>query len=245
MRTAVRQCIAEGHQVAHAHLRYLNPFPKNLGDLISRYKKVLVPELNCGQLRFVLRGPIWSMRWASIKFRGNRSSFTNLSNKSTPCWKVIPNDDRTTRPHSQRFRERPGNSLVPQVRGLFDPRPNEKSPAHLGYPQGRFRVRVGHRLLQPVPVLHGHLRVPRHPRPGPGDCHRRQTGPARFAGVGYHRRRRCPVHRRQPPDARHPAERQPQNRAVQQPDLRADQRPILAHQPLGFPHEKHALRLGR
>ena len=56
VRTAVRQCIAQGHKVAHAHLRYLNPFPKNLGDLISRYEKVLVPELNCGQLRFVLRG---------------------------------------------------------------------------------------------------------------------------------------------------------------------------------------------
>lgn len=56
VRTAVRQCIAQGKSVAHAHLRYLNPFPKNLGDLLSRYKKVLVPELNTGQLRFVLRG---------------------------------------------------------------------------------------------------------------------------------------------------------------------------------------------
>jgi 2-oxoglutarate ferredoxin oxidoreductase subunit alpha len=55
VRTAVRQAIAKGQKVAHAHLRYMNPFPKNLGDLFSRYKKVLVPELNCGQLRFVLR----------------------------------------------------------------------------------------------------------------------------------------------------------------------------------------------
>jgi 2-oxoglutarate ferredoxin oxidoreductase subunit alpha len=41
--------------VAHAHLRYLNPFPSNLGDLLSRYRHVLVPELNMGQLRLLLR----------------------------------------------------------------------------------------------------------------------------------------------------------------------------------------------
>jgi 2-oxoglutarate ferredoxin oxidoreductase subunit alpha len=41
--------------VAHAHLRYLNPFPENLGELIARYKRVLVPELNGGQLALLLR----------------------------------------------------------------------------------------------------------------------------------------------------------------------------------------------
>ena len=55
VRTAVRQCLAKGKSVAHAHLRYLNPLPKNLGEIIGKYDRVLVPELNCGQLRFVLR----------------------------------------------------------------------------------------------------------------------------------------------------------------------------------------------
>ncbi|MBT4868116.1 MAG: 2-oxoacid:acceptor oxidoreductase subunit alpha [Planctomycetaceae bacterium] len=55
VRTAVRQFISRGETVAHAHLRYLNPFPRNLGDLLSSYDKVLVPELNNGQLRFLLR----------------------------------------------------------------------------------------------------------------------------------------------------------------------------------------------
>jgi 2-oxoglutarate ferredoxin oxidoreductase subunit alpha len=55
VRTAVRMHIEQGHKVAHAHIRYLNPFPKNLGELMSRYKKVLVPELNNGQLVFLLR----------------------------------------------------------------------------------------------------------------------------------------------------------------------------------------------
>ncbi|NOX63130.1 MAG: 2-oxoacid:acceptor oxidoreductase subunit alpha [Chloroflexi bacterium] len=41
--------------VAHAHLRYLNPFPRNLGDVLSRYKRVLVPEMNMGQLAMLLR----------------------------------------------------------------------------------------------------------------------------------------------------------------------------------------------
>ncbi len=45
----------QGVNVARAHLRYLNPFPKNLGEVLGSYKKVLVPELNTGQLRYVLR----------------------------------------------------------------------------------------------------------------------------------------------------------------------------------------------
>jgi 2-oxoglutarate/2-oxoacid ferredoxin oxidoreductase subunit alpha len=55
VRTAVRQVLSEGKQVAHCHLRYLNPFPQNLEKIVRSYKKVLVPELNMGQLRFLLR----------------------------------------------------------------------------------------------------------------------------------------------------------------------------------------------
>ncbi len=54
-RTAVDQCLAEGHDVSHVHLRWLNPFPKNLGDVLSSFERVLVPELNSGQLRMLLR----------------------------------------------------------------------------------------------------------------------------------------------------------------------------------------------
>jgi 2-oxoglutarate/2-oxoacid ferredoxin oxidoreductase subunit alpha len=52
---ATQICIAEGKSVAHAHLRYMNPFPKNLGDIFKRYKKFLIPELNAGQLRLLIR----------------------------------------------------------------------------------------------------------------------------------------------------------------------------------------------
>jgi 2-oxoglutarate ferredoxin oxidoreductase subunit alpha len=46
---------AKGRRIGHLHLRYLNPLPSNLGDILKRYKRVLVPELNMGQLLWVLR----------------------------------------------------------------------------------------------------------------------------------------------------------------------------------------------
>lgn len=53
--TAVTQAQAEGLSVSHAHLRYLNPFPRNLGKIFGNFKKVLIPELNLGQLRTLIR----------------------------------------------------------------------------------------------------------------------------------------------------------------------------------------------
>ena len=53
--TAVRDVRESGGSVAHCHLRYLNPFPRNLGEILGSYEKVLVPELNRGQLRMLLR----------------------------------------------------------------------------------------------------------------------------------------------------------------------------------------------
>src|SRR5438034_3766913 len=52
---AVRRARDEGHDVAHIHLRYVSPFPRNLGDLLKRYDRVLVPEMNNGQLVRLLR----------------------------------------------------------------------------------------------------------------------------------------------------------------------------------------------
>jgi 2-oxoglutarate ferredoxin oxidoreductase subunit alpha len=46
---------AKGRKIGHMHLRHLNPLPSNLGDILKRYKKILVPELNMGQLLWVLR----------------------------------------------------------------------------------------------------------------------------------------------------------------------------------------------
>jgi 2-oxoglutarate/2-oxoacid ferredoxin oxidoreductase subunit alpha len=49
-RTAVRELIQDGYKVSQAHFRYLNPFPKNTGELLSKFKKVMIPEINNGQL---------------------------------------------------------------------------------------------------------------------------------------------------------------------------------------------------
>ena len=46
---------AKGNKIGHLHLRHLNPLPGNVGEILKRYKKVLVPELNMGQLLWVLR----------------------------------------------------------------------------------------------------------------------------------------------------------------------------------------------
>src|SRR5437764_2398389 len=50
-----RRVRANGKQVAHAHLRHVNPFPRNTGDVLRRYEKVLIPEMNLGQLLQLVR----------------------------------------------------------------------------------------------------------------------------------------------------------------------------------------------
>ncbi|QIG45632.1 2-oxoacid:acceptor oxidoreductase subunit alpha [Nocardioides anomalus] len=52
----VRRVRKAGYRVAQAHLRHLNPFPQDLGEILKRYDKVLVPEMNLGQLALLLRG---------------------------------------------------------------------------------------------------------------------------------------------------------------------------------------------
>ena len=53
--SAVQRAQSSGLSVSAAHLRYLNPFPRNLGDVLGRFDKVLIPELNLGQLRMLIR----------------------------------------------------------------------------------------------------------------------------------------------------------------------------------------------
>ena len=55
IRSAVERLQANGRSVAHAHLRHLNPFPRNTGDVVRAYKRVLIPEVNLGQLLMLIR----------------------------------------------------------------------------------------------------------------------------------------------------------------------------------------------
>ena len=55
IKSAVKDLLAEGHEVAHAHLHYIKPFPKNLGMMLNNFEKVLIPEINNGQLIKIIR----------------------------------------------------------------------------------------------------------------------------------------------------------------------------------------------
>jgi 2-oxoglutarate/2-oxoacid ferredoxin oxidoreductase subunit alpha len=55
IKSAVLELQAAGHAVSHAHIRYLRPFPKNLGEIIAGFEHVLIPEINNGQLIKIIR----------------------------------------------------------------------------------------------------------------------------------------------------------------------------------------------
>jgi 2-oxoglutarate ferredoxin oxidoreductase subunit alpha len=55
VRGATEELVNQGKKVGHVHLRWLNPLPKNLGDVLKGFKKVFIPEVNDGQLATYLR----------------------------------------------------------------------------------------------------------------------------------------------------------------------------------------------
>ena len=118
---------------------------------------------------------------------------------------------------------------MPRLRRLLDPRPDPEGDARLRRAEGEHRVHLGHRLRRPAPVLHEHLRVPHDPRPRADDRDRPQGVAPGAHGLGHHRRRRRAVHRRQPPPALDAPERGHHDGHAQQPDLRPDQGPGVAH----------------
>jgi 2-oxoglutarate ferredoxin oxidoreductase subunit alpha len=81
IRTAVRRAQQKGQSVAATHLRYLNPFPKNLGDILNRYKQVLVPELNMGQLSLLLNAKYPKRVISYPKVQGLPFKISEISSK--------------------------------------------------------------------------------------------------------------------------------------------------------------------
>ena len=55
IKSAVLELQSAGHAVSHAHIRYLRPFPSNLGEIIANFDQVLIPEINNGQLIKIIR----------------------------------------------------------------------------------------------------------------------------------------------------------------------------------------------
>ena len=126
---------------------------------------------------------------------------------------------------------RPGGPLVPRLRRLRDPQgcvQTARARSSAG-PRRRTRVRdLGHRLLEPLPVLHEHVRLPLDPRPRAGDRDRHQAGQPRPVRLDRDGRRRRAVDRRQPPDPHAAPQRRHQGLALQQRDLRVDEGAVLA-----------------
>jgi 2-oxoglutarate ferredoxin oxidoreductase subunit alpha len=79
--TAVQKAQSMGKSVALAHIRYMNPFPINLGEILSSYKKVLIPELNMGQLRMLIRSRYLVDAVGYNKVKGKPFTVTELVEK--------------------------------------------------------------------------------------------------------------------------------------------------------------------
>ncbi len=81
IKTVVHELFKEGYDVAHLHLRYLNPFPKNLGEILKNYTQVLVPEMNCGQLLKLVRAKYLVDAIPYNKVQGQPFTTSELKNK--------------------------------------------------------------------------------------------------------------------------------------------------------------------
>ncbi len=134
---------------------------------------------------------------------------------------------------------------MPGLRGLLGAHRAPAPHARAGRQAGEPGVRQRHRLLEPLPVLHEHLRRAQHPRPRAGGRDRHRGRPSRPRRVGGDRRRRRALDRGQPPDPRAAPERELHDPAVQQPDLRPDQGSVLADERAREGHEELAVRLAR
>ena len=176
----------------------LNPFPPGLGALLHRYDRVLVPELNMGQLARVLRAEflVDAVSYGKVQASPSRSAkFSPASRPSRPdplrSLNMPPITEDQTAPSlskkdfmsDQTIRLVSGcgdYSILSQVQTVF---------AQLGIPARSSPSSAGS-AAQPLPLLHEHLRLPLHPRPGPRDRHRTQAGQPGAVGLGGDRRRR-------------------------------------------------------
>ena len=81
IKSAVIQARAAGIDVSHAHVRHLNPFPENLGELLYSFEKVLIPEINNGQLIRLLRDKYLIPAISLTKIQGKPFSTVEILNK--------------------------------------------------------------------------------------------------------------------------------------------------------------------
>ncbi len=78
---AIRNAGINGYKAAHAHLKYINPFPKNLMDVLKQYKKVLIPELNLGQMAAIIKSTFMKDVIQFNKVQGQPFKVSEIENK--------------------------------------------------------------------------------------------------------------------------------------------------------------------
>ena len=219
-----------GKKVSHAHLRWLSPLPRDLAKSCATSSTCSSPSstwASCAaRARAVPRRRAWAQQDPGPAVQGPRDRRDAHRAGCSRSRTEMTATDREA--HREGPRVRPGRPLVPGLRRLRDPR-DGAAHARAARRQAReHRVRLRDRLLEPVPVLHEHVRLPHDPRPRAGDRVRPQDVAPRALRLGHHRRRRRPVDRRQPHDPRAAAQHGSQDHPVQQPDLRAHEGPVLA-----------------
>ena len=90
IRSAVERLKADGRSVAHAHLRHLNPFPANTEDVLRSYRRVLIPEVNLGQLLMLIRARYLIDAVGYDKVRGKPFRITEIVEEAERILKETP-----------------------------------------------------------------------------------------------------------------------------------------------------------
>jgi 2-oxoglutarate ferredoxin oxidoreductase subunit alpha len=81
IKTAVKELLSEGHDVAHIHLKHINPFPKNFGELLLGFDKIMIPEMNSGQLLQLIRAKYLVPAVGYSKVQGMPFTTSEIKNK--------------------------------------------------------------------------------------------------------------------------------------------------------------------
>ena len=184
-RPSMRRCRMvrqEGKKVARVHLRHLNPFPKNLGEVLA--------VLRHGAHSRAEPGPTVAPAASRVPGRRHQSqqgAGPALQGAGDP--RQDPGVDRvmTDHHHPPGLADRPGSALVPGMWGLHDPRLGPELHGRSGRRPGEHRVHLRYRMRQSLPLLHEHLRDALDPRAGTGHRQRTRRGQPRVDASGWSR----------------------------------------------------------
>jgi 2-oxoglutarate ferredoxin oxidoreductase subunit alpha len=91
IRTAVGELRKDGLDISHAHIKYLNPFPKNLEEILSKFNKILVPEMNSGQLVRIIRDKFMVPAVGISKVKGRPFFVDELKRKISDAISISSN----------------------------------------------------------------------------------------------------------------------------------------------------------